>query len=42
MGGSFILNLDTFEESAMREEEGNYMLDVWIPPPSAVGFTRQP
>ena len=31
-GGSFILNLETGEENGLREDDGNYMLDVWIPP----------
>ena len=46
MGGSFILNLATSEESALREDDGNYMLDAWIPPPHdlspGLGFARHP
>ena len=42
LGGSFILNLTTGEENVMREDDGNYMLDVWIPPPEAAGFMRRP
>ena len=33
IGGSFILNLDTYDETALREDDGNYLLDAWIPPP---------
>ena len=40
-GGSFVVNCDTLEEEQLREEDGNYVLDVWVPPPdSAPGFTR--
>ena len=42
MGGSFILHMDTMEENTLREDDGNYMLDVWVPPPSALGFGRLP
>ena len=43
IGGSFILNLDTSESNQMREQEGNFGLDVWIPPAESVeGFGRQP
>ena len=42
LGGSFILNLETLEENGLREDDGNYILDAWIPPPSAVGFGRHP
>ena len=43
LGGSFILNLDTGETNQMREADGNYMLDVWIPPADEFeGFGRQP
>ena len=42
-GGSFILNLETGEDEQLVEEEGNYHMDVWVPPPSAVpGFGRHP
>ena len=46
--GSFILNKRTGEDNWLREEEGNYMLDAWIPPPdvkpmnSSEGFCRLP
>ena len=42
---SFILNKATGETNVLREEDGNFMLDVWVPPPEvarAAGFTRQP
>ena len=42
LGGSFILNLETFEENGLREDDGNYILDCWIPPPDAAGFARHP
>ena len=41
-GGSFIINLKTLEENPLREDDGNYMLDVWVPPASVVGFPRHP
>ena len=28
MGGSFILNLASLEDNSLREDDGNYMLDV--------------
>ena len=42
LGGSFILNLESGEENGLREDDGNYMLDVWVPPASALGFPRHP
>ena len=30
--GSFILNKTSGERNMLREEDGNYMLDVWVPP----------
>ena len=43
LGGSFILNLDTGEVNQMREADGNYMLDVWVPPANELqGFGGQP
>ena len=42
MGGSFILNLATGEEEPLVEEDGNYYMDVWVPPPTALPFNRQP
>ena len=35
-GASYILNLATGEVNWLREDSGNYMLDVWIAPPSAI------
>ena len=32
--GSYIMNKVTGELNWLREQNGNYMLDVWIPPPS--------
>ena len=42
--GSFIENKLTGEINMLREEDGNFMLDVWVPPPEVMdtGFTRQP
>ena len=31
---SFIMNKATGEINWLREEQGNYMLDVWVPPPT--------
>ena len=44
LGGSCILDLDTLDESTLREHDGNVMLDVWMPPAAAVGagFARHP
>ena len=47
-GGSYIYNKSTGEVNMLREDEGNYMLDVWVPPsnmkPNDVmkSFHRQP
>ena len=30
--GSYIYNKSTGEINMLREDEGNYMLDVWVPP----------
>ena len=41
--GSYIFNKATGEVNALREEQGNYMLDVYIPPrdvAEAEGFHR--
>ena len=42
--GSYIYNKTSGEVNWLREEDGNYMLDVWIPPREAMGqdFGRQP
>ena len=34
--GSYILNKTTGELNWLRKENGNFMLDVWIPPASQV------
>ena len=42
---SYILNKSTGETNVLREEDGNFMLDVWVPPlevAEAAGFHRQP
>ena len=42
---SYVLNKTTGETNILREEDGNFMLDVWVPPPNvaeAAGFPRQP
>ena len=31
--GSYIMNKRTGEMNWLREEDGNYMLDAWVPPP---------
>ena len=43
--GSYIVNKSTGEINWLREDNGNYILDVWIPPPEALqdqGFAWQP
>ena len=46
--GSYILNKIAGEIKWLREDDGNYMLDVWIPPASLADpnawrlFGRQP
>jgi len=39
--GSYIMNKATGELNVLREENGNYMLDCWIPP-NSTGFQGQP
>ena len=42
---SFIANKKTGEVNQLRRQDGNFMLDLWIPPPEvaqALGFTRLP
>ena len=39
-GSSYIMNKKTGEVNVLREEDGNYMLDVWVKPTNA-GFPRQ-
>ena len=41
---SCIINRNTYELTALRREEGNFMLDVWVPPAALaarMGFQRQ-
>ena len=38
--GSFILNKATGEINTLREECGNYMFDLWVPPTNELGFAR--
>ena len=38
--GSFIYNKTTGEFNQLREESGNYMFDVWVPPKEAVANFR--
>ena len=38
---SCIVNKTSGEVNMLREEDGNYILDVWVPPNSDAGFTRQ-
>ena len=44
--GSFIMNKNNGEVIWPREEDGNYMLDAWIPPPqqgcNKTSFHRRP
>ena len=43
-GASYALNLTTGEVNWLREESGNYMLEVWVVPPGELpakfGFGR--
>ena len=34
--GSSIVNKQTGELNWLRNDNGNFMLDVWVPPPAAV------
>ena len=41
---SFIVNKRTGETNQLRRQDGNFMLDLWIPPPEvaqSLGFTRR-
>ena len=43
--GSYVYHKYTGEVNALREEEGIYVMDVWVPPPEvakSMGFGRQP
>ena len=42
---SYVYNKRTGELNMLREEDGNYMMDVWVPPPETarkMGFRGQP
>ena len=39
--GSHILNKGANEVTWLREENGNYVMDLWVAPPSDQPFTRQ-
>ena len=42
---SYILNKQTGEVNQLREDDGNYMMDVWVPPPdiaTKMGFRGLP
>ena len=41
LGGSLILNLASGEDEPLVGEDGNYHMDVWVPPPNALLFVRQ-
>ena len=40
--GSSIYNKMTGELNQLREEAGNYMFDVWVPPNAAVAPSGRP
>ena len=43
IGGCFLLSLDTGKCNRMHDVDGNYVLDVWVPPAAAMaGFGGQP
>ena len=42
---SFIVSKRTGEVNQLRRQDGNFMLDLWIPPPEVaqnLGFARRP
>ena len=42
---SYIVHKKTGEVNRLRREGGNFMMDIWVPPPSVavkMGFHRQP
>ena len=42
-GGSYLLNLTTWEFEPLTEEDGNYHMNLWVPEPSLIpGFVRHP
>ena len=38
---SYTINEDTNERNMLREDNGNFMLDVWAPPKPELGFVGQ-
>ena len=34
--GSYILNKESGELNWLREDNGNYVMDTWVPPPSDI------
>ena len=42
-GGSCVVDLSSGDEEPLIREDGNFVMEVWVPPPEALrGFTRQP
>ena len=42
-GGSFILNLSSWEFEPLQEEDGNYHMNLWVPDPRLIpGFAGHP
>ena len=39
--GSFMYNKRTGEVNYFREDSGNYIMDVWVPPADETDFARQ-
>ena len=39
---SYIVNKETGESNVLREDNGNYMLDLWVPPNPEEGFGGHP
>ena len=43
LGGSYVLDVESGEKEYLREEDGNYVMDVWVPPLGAIpGFGGHP
>ena len=42
-GGSYLMNLATWEAEPLIEEDCNYNLEIWVPDPQLLeGFARHP
>ena len=41
-GGSCVVDLESGEEEPLIREDGNYILECWVPPHSQAGFGRLP